>query len=185
MIRMREMVDKHFLNNWIIPIYQGCLVDLTQYLGQFHASKKALNNSVNEIIVSKTAYNYQVKVKSLKKELRLYLKEGKLLDDYVLDNVVPLLKFLREWNITIRWLLLHRNCRDKASRANVEANHTTDDILELLFSTSKFEKELKELFQSWVSTKKPVWTKDKDGWVYFMNEIVEYFARNRNMESNI
>ena len=181
MTRMREIVDKHFPDNWIIPIYQGYLVDLTQYWGQFEASKKALNNNVNEVIVSKTAYNYQVKVKSLKKELRLYLKEGKLLDDYVLDNVVPLLECLREWNITIRWLLLHRNCRDKALRAIVEANHTTDDILELLLSTSKFEKELKELFQSLVSTKNTVWTKDKGEWVYFMNEIAEYFAGNRNM----
>ena len=92
-----------------------------------------------------------------------------------------LLEFLRECNITIRWLLLHSNCRDKASRAIVEANHTTDDILELLLSTPKFEKELEELFQSLVSSKNAVWTKDKGGWVYFMNEIAEYFARNRNI----
>ena len=112
MTRMREIVDKHFLDNYIIPIYQGYLIDLTQYLSQFEALKKTLNNNVNEVIVSKIEYNYQVKVKSL-------IKEGKLLDDYVLGNVVSLLEFLREWNITIRWLLLHSNCRDKASRANV------------------------------------------------------------------
>ena len=40
---------------------------------------------------------------------------------------------------------------------------------------------MKELFQSLVSSKNTVWTKDKGGWVYFMNEIAEYFARNRNI----
>ena len=29
MTRMREIVDQHFLNNWIISIYQGYLIDLT------------------------------------------------------------------------------------------------------------------------------------------------------------
>ena len=53
MTRMREIVDKHFLDNYIIPIYQGYLIDLTQYLGQFEASKKALNNNFNEVLLAK------------------------------------------------------------------------------------------------------------------------------------
>ena len=107
--KMREIVDKHFYDNWVIPIYQGYLVDITQYWSQFEASKKALSNNVNERIVAKIAIGHQQKVKSLRKDLRLYLKEGKLLDDYVLDNVQPLLQCLRECNITVRWLILHRN----------------------------------------------------------------------------
>jgi WASH complex subunit strumpellin len=179
--KMREIVDKHFYDNWVIPIYQGYLVDLTDFWGNYEASSKAMSNNVNETIVSKTAIYYQSKVKSLKKELRLYLKEGKLLDEYVLDNVQALLECLRECNITIRWLLLHRNCRDKNLKTIVEANHTSDDILDLLLMTSKFEKELKELFQELVSSKHEVWSKDKGQCVYYMQEIAEYFAGNRHM----
>jgi len=179
--KMREIVDKHFYDNWVIPIYQGYLVDLTDFWGNYEASKRALSNNVNENIVSKTAIYYHSKVKSLKKELKLYLKEGKLLDEYVLDNVQPLLECLRECNITIRWLLLHRNCSDKGLRTIVQSNHTADEILDLLLSTSKFEKELKELFQELVETKHEVWTKDKGECVYYMQEIAEYFAGNRNM----
>jgi WASH complex subunit strumpellin len=29
--KMREIADKHFSDNWVIPIYQGYLVDLTSY----------------------------------------------------------------------------------------------------------------------------------------------------------
>jgi WASH complex subunit strumpellin len=37
--RMREIVDKHFPDNWIIPIYQGFLVDITQYWDEFNSAK--------------------------------------------------------------------------------------------------------------------------------------------------
>jgi WASH complex subunit strumpellin len=90
--KMREIVDKHFYDNWVIPIYQGYLVDITQYWNNFEAARKALANNVNDKIVSRTAVYYQSKVLSLRKDLRTYLKEGKLLDDYVLDNVQPLLE---------------------------------------------------------------------------------------------
>lgn len=63
---MREIVDKHFPDNWVIPIYQGHLVDITQYWGSFEASRKALNNNVNETQVSKFAIYHQTKVKNLK-----------------------------------------------------------------------------------------------------------------------
>ena len=99
----------------------------------------------------------------------------------MLDHVQPLLECLRECNITIRWLLLHRCCRDRNLRSIVEVNGIEHDILELLLQTSKFEKELKELFTELVKTKSTVWTKDKGECVYFMQEISEYFAGNRHM----
>ncbi|CAI2368940.1 unnamed protein product [Moneuplotes crassus] len=157
--KMREIVDKHFYDNWVIPVYQGYLADITQYWALYH----------------------QDKVKTLRKDLRLYLKQGKLLDEYVLDNVQPLLQCLRECNITIRWLLLHRNCRSKSLRDIILPNHETDDIIELLLATSKFEKELKDLFENLVKTKSEVWDKDKGECVFYMHEIAEYFLGNRHM----
>lgn len=43
---MREIVDKHFPDNWVIPIYQGHLVDLTEFWSPFPAAMKALNNNI-------------------------------------------------------------------------------------------------------------------------------------------
>jgi len=45
--KMREIVDKHFPDNWVIPVYQGHLVDLTLYWNeQFPAAAKALSNNI-------------------------------------------------------------------------------------------------------------------------------------------
>lgn len=43
---MREIVDKHFPDNWVIPIYQGHLVDLTEIWSPFPAAMKALSNNI-------------------------------------------------------------------------------------------------------------------------------------------
>ena len=44
---MREIVDKHFPDNWVIPVYQGHLVDLTNYWNElFPAAAKALSNNI-------------------------------------------------------------------------------------------------------------------------------------------
>lgn len=44
--KMREIVDKHFPDNWIVPIYQGHIVDITEYWDSFPAAKKALGNNI-------------------------------------------------------------------------------------------------------------------------------------------
>lgn len=41
---MREIVDKHFYNMWVIPFYLGYIVDLTEWWRPYKAAKTALNN---------------------------------------------------------------------------------------------------------------------------------------------
>ena len=36
-----------------------------------------------------------------------YLKEGTLVENYVLDNLHKLMGCLRECNVTLRWIMLH------------------------------------------------------------------------------
>ena len=44
--KMREICDKHFPDNWVIPIYGGQLVDLLSYWDSFPAAKTALLNNI-------------------------------------------------------------------------------------------------------------------------------------------
>jgi len=44
--KMREICDKHFPDNWVIPVYGGQLVDLLSYWDSFPAAKKALLNNI-------------------------------------------------------------------------------------------------------------------------------------------
>lgn len=44
--KMREIVDKHFPDNWVIPVYLGYLVDITEYWELFPAATKAIENNM-------------------------------------------------------------------------------------------------------------------------------------------
>ena len=44
--KMREICDKHFPDNWIIPIYGGQLVDLELYWATFPAAFKGFRNNI-------------------------------------------------------------------------------------------------------------------------------------------
>jgi WASH complex subunit strumpellin len=44
--KMREIVDKHFPDNWVLPLYQGYLIDITEYWHKFPAAAKALENNM-------------------------------------------------------------------------------------------------------------------------------------------
>jgi WASH complex subunit strumpellin len=43
---MREIVDRHFNDNWIIPIYMGFVVDLSVEWNGYRAAKEALRNTL-------------------------------------------------------------------------------------------------------------------------------------------
>ena len=43
---MREICDKHFPDNWVIPLYGGQLVDLLSYWKSFPAAHKAMMNNI-------------------------------------------------------------------------------------------------------------------------------------------
>jgi len=61
--RMRVIIDRHFPDNWIIPIFQGYLVDLTIYWDAFPAAKKAMGNNIYMDNIKKIASNYYKKLK--------------------------------------------------------------------------------------------------------------------------
>lgn len=44
---MREIVDKHFYDNWVVTYYLGYYVDLTIEWKNYKAAKKALDNTLD------------------------------------------------------------------------------------------------------------------------------------------
>jgi len=46
MAKMREIVDKHFYDNWVLPVYMGYIADLSFWWTSYAASRAALNNTL-------------------------------------------------------------------------------------------------------------------------------------------
>ena len=59
-------------------------------------------------------------VEDTRKRLKTYVIEGQLLEEFVLDHVKELLNCLRDGNACLRWIILHRNCKDKKLKEMID-----------------------------------------------------------------
>jgi len=65
-----------------------------------------------------------------------YLVEGVMDEEYVLFNNKNLIKCLTKCNITIKWLMLHKNSSMKKVKDIINENLKLKDILSLLLISS-------------------------------------------------
>lgn len=105
--KMREICDKHFPDNWVVPIYGGNLVDLTIHWKTWPAAKKALENNIDMEKVQTLSQFHQTELSVVSKRLEQYIVEGQLREKEALDNIKDLMACLRDANATIRWIILH------------------------------------------------------------------------------
>ena len=76
--KMREICDKHFPDNWVIPIYGGQLVDLLGYWDSWPAAKKALTNNIVPQKVQFLAQTCLDDLRANSKNLKKFIIEGQL-----------------------------------------------------------------------------------------------------------
>jgi WASH complex subunit strumpellin len=107
--KMREICDKHFPDNWVIPVYGGVLVDLLAYWSSFPAAKKALENNIVQDRVESYCVFHAQELSNSAKRIKRYIVQGQLQEKEALDNVKELLATLRDANATIRWVMLHEH----------------------------------------------------------------------------
>lgn len=76
--KMREICDKHFPDNWVIPIYGGILVDLEAYWVSFPAAIKAFRNNITTDSVAYHADFHAKGLFQIQKKLKRYIIDGQL-----------------------------------------------------------------------------------------------------------
>jgi WASH complex subunit strumpellin len=89
--KMREIVDKHFPDNWIISIYMGLTVDLVDAWEPYKAARTALANTIEVGNVQRHSERHVKKVAVLEKEILSLLKEGFLHRECV-PHLLPLVR---------------------------------------------------------------------------------------------
>jgi WASH complex subunit strumpellin len=103
---MREIVDKHFPDNWVIAFYMGFCVDLTIEWEPYKAAKTALNNTTAQENIASFKARYVKRVEPLIQALAGFLTEGVLVEEFILEKRNKLMACLRDCNVTLRWLML-------------------------------------------------------------------------------
>lgn len=173
---MRELVDKHFNDNWIVPIYMGHLADLKKEWAAHPAAKYALDNVITTNHVKVIEARNREQIASSIQQLKFYLNEGVLTQDYVLDHMADLLNCVRSCNIAFRWRVLHRRTSDDAYSKIILEGVTPQTVVTLLLNTSQLEFILKDMLQELLDAKERAWTTGKDDAADRMTELAEYFT---------
>lgn len=176
---MREIVDKHFPDNWVIPFYMGYTVDLASMWNPYPAAQAALKNILTRSNIMHVTESHVKNLVNAKKGLKKYLTEGVLLDDYVLDHISPLLNQVRSCNYTLRWTILHRTTDIQKYREYILKAISTKDLVYLMNHTAQFEFQLKTIVNRLIEEKQNRWDQAKQECVGRMQELSEYFSGNK------
>ena len=67
--KMREIVDKHFPDNWVISIYMGMTVNLIEAWEPYKAAKTALNNTLEFSNIQEQSMNHSQKLEKTNKQV--------------------------------------------------------------------------------------------------------------------
>ncbi|GLJ16716.1 hypothetical protein SUGI_0287200 [Cryptomeria japonica] len=187
---MREIIDRFFQDNWIIPIFMAFTVDLSFAWERYKSAKSVLSSTLAPASVRDLCDKHYSKVKDLLIDLRGLMSDGVLTPEYVMSNTQNLLSSLRNCNVTLRWLLLHRctvnkKIRDLIITVGNSHNVNEDVLLSLLLEIAKLEFELKRVYSKLLEDKEDRWQKCRSQAAERMQELSDFFSGSKVLSKKI
>ncbi|XP_011504242.1 PREDICTED: WASH complex subunit strumpellin [Ceratosolen solmsi marchali] len=186
---MREVVDRFFPDSWVISVYMGIVIDLWDWWSPYKAAKTALNNTLENANIKRIAQKYgQQMEKNLKKTKEIQMSLS--LDESAIGSVI---KFIRECNVTLHWLLLHtatptiltedlKRSRNLKQIVLQESKYSANDTLRLLLSTAQIEDNMKQLYKQLLQDKENKWIKNKEKCIQRINKLSDAFNGNKRLD---
>lgn len=181
---MREIVDRHFNDNFIIATYMGAVSDLSIDWAAYPAARLALANTLETKNIAHITKKKSTQVEKSIAELNRFLTEGVLNEQFVLENLDPLLNCMRKANVTIRWCMMHSRLQpvipmmnnSKDQRIIFDRAVDPDNVITLLLKASQLEWKLKQMFQALLDSKEDRWQRCMKETADRMTELAEYFS---------
>lgn len=189
-MEMREIVDKHFSDQWVVVLCTGYVLDLELEWAPYPAAKAAI---ADVIVRSDQIRSFNLtQVGRVQSRLDEYLTRGVLSERFVTENWNALLQVIREANVALRWRLLH--CQSQTYRNLVNASSaskssklldrkSTEQIsptetIKLLLGTSQLEYVLREAIRRVLASKDETWKSSREHVAERMKELSQYFSGN-------
>lgn len=173
---MREIVDKHFGDNWVISIFMGVIVDLKSWWEPYEAASSAIRNITSRKQVIRLSSKFKASLFDVKFRLDQYMCKGVLDEELVLTELNDMLKLIRNSNTTLKWLMLHRTSANRKIREAVSEGVSDDDILLLLLNISQFELKFKDILHILLKKRKKDWAHCKTEGKGRADELSEFFS---------
>ena len=181
---MREIVDRHYADNWVVAYGAGLTVDLLTEWEPYEAASTAMRNAVTPKAARELIDNASTRVDELKTVFKTYLTEGVLTEEFVLSNEKVLMNVVRDANVVARFVLLHNLTTHKSVSSLVSYMPSKENIIDLLLDCAELENELKKIYTSLLSGKHELWEKCKHEAGERMKELSAYFGGTAGLSRN-
>ncbi|KRT79258.1 hypothetical protein AMK59_7788 [Oryctes borbonicus] len=191
---MREIVDKYFPDNWVIPVYMGFTMNIIETWESFKAAKIALNNTLETPNVKSLAAFYSIKAVDLHKETVKLLQEGNITNDNLLSIITNILTTLKDCNVVLRWLILHtangkhdnnifkhKKCKQIRDLVIAECKCDNVHIFRLLLNTAQLELITRDIFKNLLAEKESKWDELKNESHNSLIELSEVFGGTKSL----
>ena len=175
---MREIVDKHFADSWIVNWTFGKTIDLKIAWKRCEAAKDALDIALNAKNVQKLCERCARKFDEIAEIFHSFFKKRKIVDErFVLENESLILDSLRDANNWLRWCLMHNVSEntDLSSSFSYYAPNL-ERQMELLLDVAEIEQITKLTYAKLLKDKNTRWESAKAEATSRVSELARYFG---------
>lgn len=102
-------------------------------------------------------------------------------DEFITYNLMTMMNCVRDTNVTLRWLILHRNTVNDKLKEIIHSLSNEVGLLRLMLVCSEFETMLKEKIIFLLGQKESLWSQDKTACSERLKELSEYFGRSQSL----
>eukprot|EP00931_Biecheleriopsis_adriatica_P006924 TRINITY_DN108266_c0_g1_i1.p1 TRINITY_DN108266_c0_g1~~TRINITY_DN108266_c0_g1_i1.p1 ORF type:complete len:1198 (-),score=267.36 TRINITY_DN108266_c0_g1_i1:180-3773(-) len=185
-VAMREIVDRHFGDAWVVAYSLGCTADLLAMWAPYPAAKQALGNAVSAGNVKQLQDQHLVRLAKTREQLSEYLTEGVLCEEFVSSKTSALINCLRQSNTSIRWLLLQPTTEDPKLKAVCNCSaQMKEQLLHALVETALLEDKVKGLLGPLVARRDSDWARLKGEAAQSMDDLAVYFSGQHALRRNV
>ncbi|GET89819.1 hypothetical protein, conserved [Leishmania tarentolae] len=206
---MKELVEKHFSDSWVVHYYGGYTADLSVAWAAFPAARAAVRRTLESQSATYHLQRMRGALARSSERVQAVLNEGVLTENYVLDNVhASLLPIITESNVVLRWFVLQGVCTASASsppaspargdsdeeslRAAasaawqaVRASFDNDELLTLLLETAQLESDVQSRFAVVLQEKTVRWAGAKRQAVSRVQKLSHFFSEDNLLDISV
>ena len=190
---MRELVDKHFADNWVVSLYPGFTVDVCVFWESFKSAKSALNSIIMSSTVKQIVNQHVATLLATGEEIQKLLHSGLLSPDYLERDRKTVLDHVQRCNVSIRWLLLnvynsfkhqshYKKIRDALSDG---VEDTFEKVVSALLDLVQLEDELQRHLGTLIESKQERWTQCQKSIMDHILDLGEFYSGSKVLSRDI
>lgn len=187
--KMRQLVDRFFADNWVVPLYNGESLDLfIEWNERFPSAQLALESVLPASIIQSINARNAREFKKVMNEMSLYLNQSLFTEMYIVENMDKLNDCMRNANVALRWRILHCSSnrllpsKKKSMSASESMPAILDsEIVQLFLLVSSLEANIGDAYKRLFPNRETLWMECRKNAVSRMQRLSNHFHGDDNL----